>query len=527
MTRPDTSVPGPKIRRALVSVSDKRGVAPFAQALASMGVELVSTGGTAKALREAGLKVLDVAEVTGLAEMLGGRVKTLHPKVHGGILAKRGDASHEAALREHQITPIDLVCVNLYPFCETIAKEGVTRDEAVEQIDIGGPAMVRAAAKNHDSVTIVTDPASYDRVLADMREHDGATSTALRRRLAADAFDHTARYDRAIADYLASQEHAPGATLELRYGENPHQHASARTTGDDESSVAAAELLHGKPLSYNNLNDAAAALELAMALRRADASLASAVIVKHTNPCGVGCAASPAAAFDLALSGDPLAAYGGILACTAPIDSETASRIARDGNFFEVVCAPAFDPGAIERLSGRWKNVRLLALGGLKDPPSGAMQFRSIPGAVLEQERDLRVLTLADLTHAAGPAPDPAMLAMVPLLDQVVRALTSNAVCIGGRGEPDGVVLFGAGAGQMDRVTSCRLASEKAGSRARGAIACSDAFFPFPDGPKLLIAAGVSMIVHPGGSKRDEETFKVCDEAGVTCITTGVRRFRH
>lgn len=527
MTRPETTVTGPKIRRALVSVSDKRGVQAFAEALASMGVELVSTGGTAKALREAGLTVIDVSEVTGLPEMLGGRVKTLHPKVHGGILAKRGDAEHEAALREHAITPIDLVCVNLYPFRETIAKAGVTREEAVEQIDIGGPAMVRAAAKNHDSVAIVTDPAQYDSVLADMRAHEGSTSLSLRQTLAAEAFDHTARYDRAIADYLATEGGSNAGTIELRYGENPHQHASARLTGDAESSVASAELLHGKPLSYNNLNDAAAALELAMALRRADASLASAVIVKHTNPCGVGCATSPAAAFDLALGGDPLAAYGGILACTSTVDSETASRIARDGNFFEVVCAPAFEPAAIERLSNRWKNVRLLALGELKGPTPGAIQFRSIPGAVLEQERDLKVLTLADLTHAAGPEPDPAMLAAVPLLDQVVRALTSNAVCIGGPGDPDGVMLFGAGAGQMDRVTSCRLASEKAGSRAQGAIACSDAFFPFPDGPKLLIASGVSMIVHPGGSKRDEETFRVCDEAGVTCITTGVRRFRH
>ncbi len=537
------------IRTALLSVSDKSGLADFAKALHDMGVTLISTGGTARTLRDAGLPVRDVAEITNFPEMLDGRVKTLHPAVHGGLLARRDSAEHMQTIEEHNITPIDLVVVNLYPFEETIAKPGVTDEDAIENIDIGGPSMLRSAAKNHAAVTVACDPAQYNDILADLRANNGATSYDLRRRLAQAVYARTAAYDKAIADYMASEHTSPTAptdsrdpvrtaalgarmdltcvrTAELRYGENPHQAASVYKNETYRGpSVVTAQQLHGKPLSYNNLLDASAALELVLALRRANPDGANACVVKHTNPCGAAHGATPAAATQAAIAGDPLAAFGGILALDTDVNLGAAELICGPDRFFEVVVAPSFTTDALARLQARWANVRLLAVGDPDATPE-PIEHRSIPGGLLAQERDLKAPDTTTWTHAAGPAPSADTLRAGAMLEAVVRALTSNAVCIGGV-DADATRLYGAGAGQMDRVASCRLAIEKAGDKARGAIALSDAFFPFPDGPQLLINAGVTTIAHPGGSKRDQETFDLCNTHGVTCLTTGVRRFRH
>ncbi|GJM19983.1 MAG: bifunctional purine biosynthesis protein PurH [Phycisphaeraceae bacterium] len=504
--------------------------------LAGLGVELISTGGTSKALRDAGLDVRDVSDVTGFPEMLSGRVKTLHPKVHGGILGVRGDVDHEAAMREHAIEPIDLVCINLYPFEATVAKDGVTEPEAVEQIDIGGPAMVRSAAKNHDGVLVVTEPAQYGQIAKELGEHSGSTTRALRRAFAVAAFARTAAYDAAIAGWLDRDDPTPHRLTiagvrggGLRYGENPHQPGAVYIdTSWRGPSVIAGEQLAGKQLSYNNLADAAAALELAQQLGELGAGGSASVgacVVKHTNPCGAATAHTAGDAVRLAMAGDPIATYGGILALSGLVDADTAAHVAGEGSFFEVVIAPAFDAGAVGTLTERWKNCRLLAVGSAPRAV-GARTFKSIPGGMLAQRADDAVPDAASWTHAAGPAPSAETIEAARALVCVVRALSSNAVCLGGR-DGSGVRLFGAGAGQMDRVASCRLAVEKAGEHARASIAASDAFFPFDDGPRALIEAGATTIVHPGGSKRDGDTFALCDAHGVTCLTTGIRHFRH
>lgn len=527
-----------QIRRALLSVSDKTDLVAFASVLSEMGVELVSTGGTARALADAGLDVRHIEDLTGCPEMMDGRVKTLHPRVHGGLLALRDHPSHVDAMDEHGIPPIDLVCVNLYPFEQTVGKPGVTMAEAIEKIDIGGPAMIRSAAKNAAWVSVVTDPRQYDRVVEDLRENGGAASTELRRWLAAAAFARTSAYDRAISAYL---DHGTGRAFpsiltlnyaladELRYGENPSQAAAVyRDPASNGPTVVNAHQICGKHLSYNNYLDASAALELVKTLRRLDTGAAGACVIKHTNPCGVASSARLADALELAIAGDPLAAYGGILAVNRPIDDEAAGIICHPDRFFEVILAPEYTHSAMKRLADRWKNVRLLAVGERPAARQRKLEYRAIPGGMLVQDRDVRVLNAESWTHAAGPEPDAALLAAAPVIELAVRALASNAVAIGGpTGTPAGVRLFGAGAGLMDRVTACRVAVEKAGGLAEGAVAVSDAFFPFADGPEILIDAGVGLIVHPGGSKRDSATFDLCNERGVTCVTTGVRRFRH
>jgi phosphoribosylaminoimidazolecarboxamide formyltransferase/IMP cyclohydrolase len=538
-------MPDPAIKRALLSVSDKTDLIPFAKALTAMGVEIISTGGTARALEGAGVKVTHVADVTSFPEMLDGRVKTLHPAIHGGLLAVRGNAEHEAALKEHGIEPIDLICINLYPFERTAATPGANQGEVIEQIDIGGPAMIRSASKNFASVTVVTSATQYDRVIGEMKANKGATTLRLRSSLASHAFARTCEYDAAIASYLSRHavEAFPDVLQvrytkkgELRYGENPHQ--SAALYADPASigqSVVSAEQLHGKPLSYNNILDAAAALELVKNLRKLDfvekAALAGVAIVKHTNPCGCAVAKTAADAFDHALAGDPLAAYGGILALSTTLDPEAAERISADDRFFEVIVAPAFHVDALDKLRARWANVRLLQVGDRPGSTARKLDYRSIPGGMLVQDRDNRATDPTKWAHAAGPEPTEAQVAAGAMLMSAVRALSSNAVAIGGptSGTPgaSGFALFGAGAGQMDRLASCRIAAEKAGERASGAVAASDAFFPFPDGPAILVDAGVKTIVHPGGSKRDQETFDLCNERGVTCLTTGQRHFRH
>ena len=538
-----------RIRRALISVSDKSGLVEFARELAAMGVEIISTGGTAAALAKAGISVLPIESVTGFPEMMDGRVKTLHPKVHGGLLGVRNNPEHMAAMAAHSIVPIDLVCVNLYPFEATVAKPGIAEHDAIENIDIGGPSMLRSAAKNFESVTVVTDGAQYPRVIAEMRANDGATTMALRRECAQAVFARTAEYDGAIARWMSTagfaQAEAADAdaaqifprqanirlelTDELRYGENPHQRGAVYTdrsfTGP---SVVGAQLLHGKPLSYNNLLDAAAALELVQDLHAQRPACTACAVIKHTNPCGAAIADSVLAAFEHAWSGDPMAAFGGIVAFSSTVDVATAEAMAAGERFLEVVIAPGYEPKALETLQARWKNARLLATSHASPTIDRALTWRSIPGGMLVQERDVHRIDAAQFTHAAGPVPSAATLADAALMFAVAKHLKSNAVCIGANG-----TLFGAGAGQMDRVASCRNAVEKAKAKlaamAAGtvAVAASDAFFPFADGPALLADAGVRCIVHPGGSKRDQDTFDLCNARGITCLLTGSRHFRH
>ncbi len=520
------------LRRALLSVSDKAGLIDLAKALHARGVVLISTGGTAKAIADAGIPVTGIDEVTGFPEMLDGRVKTLHPMVHGGLLGRRDLKSHTDAMAAHGIEPIDLVCVNLYPFEATVAKPGVTEAEAIEQIDIGGPSMIRSGAKNHAAVAVVTDASQYADLIADLEANDGQTTLALRRRLAVDAFRRTAAYDATIANHLGGNEDLTPAKLtlafdrveELRYGENPHQQAAVyRVPNAPAGTLVTARQLHGKALSYNNMNDASAALELARSMH-ATSGRTAAVVVKHTNPCGAAAADDARTAVNLAIAGDPMAAFGGILALTAPVDRPAAERIAAEGTFFEVVIAPSFDADAAEILMNRWKMVRLLEVGTAT--PDIRAEHKFLPGGLLVQERDLTIPDPATWTHTAGPKPTTDTLRAGAVLETVCRALSSNAVLIGGL-DAGSVRLFGAGAGQMDRVASCLGAVRKAGDLATGAIAVSDAFFPFPDGPKILIDAGVTTIIHPGGSKRDDETVALCNEHNVTCLTTGVRHFRH
>lgn len=536
----------PTRRLALLSVSDKTGLVEFARALVDHGFELVSTGGTQRTLREAGLGVTAIDELTGFPEMMDGRVKTLHPKVHGGILARRDLAEHVRSMQEHDIVPIDLVCVNLYPFEQTIERPGVTEAEAIEQIDIGGPSMVRSAAKNFASVAIVTDPSQYERVERDLGANGGETSLALRRGLAVEAFKRTALYDAAIFRHLGADDSAPDGDggfdssltvrmslrQELRYGENPHQRGAVYATEDasDAIDLVNARQLAGKELSYNNLNDAAGAVAITHDLSLAFENTIGAAVIKHTNPCGVAVADSARHAVELALAGDPLAAYGGILSINAELDEEAAVWLSENASFFEVVIAPGFADRAAALLSERWKNVRLLETGSRATGSARPLRMKSIPGGVLVQDADLAVPEPARWTHAAGPQADEATLRAAGLVWLASKHLTSNAVAIGGEDRDlNGVRLFGGGAGQMDRVASCELAIRKAGSLSRivTPIAASDAFFPFSDGPERLIDAGVRVLVHPGGSKRDSDTFELCDARGVTCLLTGVRHFRH
>ena len=543
-----------RIRRALVSVSDKTGLEAFARALVEGGAEIVSTGGTAAALARAGIPCVPIEELTGFPEMMDGRVKTLHPRVHGGLLAVRDDPAHVAAMEAHGIRPIDLVCVNLYPFESTVAKPGIAEHEAVEQIDIGGPSMVRSAAKNHASVAVVTDPAQYDAVAGELRAHGGCTTLALRRRLANAAFARTAEYDAAIARWMGSNGFAGEAaggdgaargagadelppeftvrlarTESLRYGENPHQRGAVyRDIDAVGAGIVGARMLHGKQLSYNNLLDASAALTLVADLASQLPMGAACAVIKHTNPCGAAVAGTVLESFERAWAGDPLAAFGGIVAFGSEVDAETARAMAEGERFVEVVIAPGYAPEALAVLQGRWKNARLLETGPVAAAVAGMRAMRTIPGGMLVQDRDAVPIDGRAFVHAAGPAPSDALRWDAAVMFTVAKHLTSNAVCIGADG-----ALWGAGAGQMDRVASCRNAVEKArarlASRAPGAVAvaASDAFFPFADGPGLLADAGVGCIVHPGGSKRDQDTLDLCNARGITCLLTGTRHFRH
>ncbi|MFZ5748657.1 MAG: bifunctional phosphoribosylaminoimidazolecarboxamide formyltransferase/IMP cyclohydrolase [Pseudomonadota bacterium] len=523
------------IRRALLSVSDKSGIVDFARMLAGHGVELVSTGGTAGALRDAGLAVRDISDLTGFPEMMDGRVKTLHPMVHGGLLAVRDNADHAAAMAAHGIGAIDLVCVNLYPFAQTVAK-GADRDTIIENIDIGGPSMVRSAAKNHAFVAIVTDPADYAAIGEEMAAA-GALGLATRRRLAAKAYAATASYDAAIASWFAfaDQREAFPQTLPvaltkhgvLRYGENPHQSAALYLPqASGVRGIAQAEQLQGKELSYNNYNDADAALELVSEFRDGPPTV---VIVKHANPCGVATADTLVDAYTAALACDSVSAFGGIIALNRPLDAETAEAIT--DIFTEVVCAPAASDAA-RAIFAKKKNLRLLITGDLPDPARPGLMLKSIAGGMLVQSRDNGVLGAGELKVVTKRAPTERELADCTFAWTVAKHVKSNAIVYAKDGSTAGV-----GAGQMNRLESARIAAWKAKDAAEragwaaprtiGSAVASDAFFPFADGLLAAVEAGATAVIQPGGSIRDEEVIAAADEAGLAMVFTGMRHFRH
>ena len=524
------------VRRALVSLSDKAGLEELAAGLERHSVELVSTGGTAARLRELGHHVRDISDLTGFPEMMDGRVKTLHPKVHGGLLGVRDNAEHQAAMAQHGIAPIDLVVVNLYPFLETLMR-GAGRDEIIENIDIGGPAMVRSAAKNHAFVAILTDPSDYADVIAELDENGGATSLALRKRLAARAFALTAEYDSLVSQWFAfgdqgqrwpeSWTFASRLKMPLRYGENPHQQAALYVpVGPKGAGIAQAQQVQGKELSFNNLNDANAALELVAEFRDGPPTV---VIVKHANPCGVASGDSLAEAWKQALACDSVSAFGGIVAVNRPLDAATAEAITQI--FTEVVVAPEADESA-KAVFARKKNLRLLLTGALPDPARGSQRLTVITGGLLVQDGDNGRIARDDLQVVTKRAPSEQELADCLFAWTVAKHVKSNAIVYA----KDGVTA-GIGAGQMNRRDSARIAAIKAREAAEtngwaeprtvGSAVASDAFFPFADGLLAAAEAGATAIIQPGGSIRDEEVIAAADEAGLAMVFTGMRHFRH
>ena len=524
-----------RITRALLSVSDKTGLIAFATALAGYDVELVSTGGTAKALKDAGLAVTDVSTLTGFPEMMDGRVKTLHPKVHGGLLAIRDNAEHQKAMEQHHIKPIDLLVVNLYPFEATVAK-GAPYDDCVENIDIGGPAMIRAAAKNHADVAVVVEPSDYENVLSEMADHAGMLSYKLRQALAAKAYARTAAYDAAISNWFAEALHndapdyrAIGGELiqSLRYGENPHQSAAFYRTPGGRFGVSTARQVQGKELSYNNINDTDAAYEAVAEFdpRRTPAC----VIVKHANPCGVAEAGSMIEAYRKALACDSTSAFGGIVALNQPLDAETAKVITEI--FTEVIIAPDASDEAIQIVAAK-KNLRLLLAGGLPDPRASGLTAKTVASGLLVQSRDNAVVDDMDLTTVTKRAPTDAELADLRFAFRVAKHVKSNTIIYA-----KDRATVGIGAGQMSRVDSARIAARKAEDAARelklaapltkGSVVASDAFFPFPDGLLVAIEAGATAVIQPGGSVNDPKVIAAADEHNIAMVFTGRRHFRH
>jgi phosphoribosylaminoimidazolecarboxamide formyltransferase / IMP cyclohydrolase len=526
------AAPQHPIRRALISVADKTGIAPFAAALVGRGIALISTGGSAGTLAAAGLPVTEVAAVTGFPEMLDGRVKTLHPAIHAGLLARRDRPDDLAALAERGIAPIDLVVSNLYPFAQTVAS-GAGAAECLENIDIGGVALIRAAAKNHDAVTVVTDPGDYDRVLAEIAAQEGAVGAAMRRMLARKAYALTAAYDAAIAEWMAQEEGvafpetivvAGRLAQPLRYGENPHQAAAFYRTAVRRPGVATARQLQGKELSYNNYGDADAAFELV-----AEFAEPAVAIVKHANPCGVAIGESLREAWDKALACDPVSAYGGVVALNRPLDTAIAEAIGR--LFIEVVIAPNVTEEAAALLARRTA-LRLLVTGGVPDPSAPGKSFRSVAGGILVQERDRLGIGRDALRVVTRRAPSEAEIADLLFADKVVKHVKSNAIVFARSGATVGI-----GAGQMNRVDPVKIAAARAAEAGRvaglaqspaiGAVLASDAFFPFADGVEAAIDAGVTAIVQPGGSIRDADAIAAADAAGIAMVFTGMRHFRH
>ncbi len=527
-----------KIGRALISVSDKTGLVDLARALEARGVEFLSTGGTGAALSAAGLAVVDVAQVTGFTEMMDGRVKTLHPRVHGGLLAIRSDPAHQAAMIANDITPIDLLVVNLYPFEETLRGEASFEDR-IENIDIGGPAMIRGAAKNHDDVAVIVDVGDYGALIEEMERNGGATSLAFRRKMAQKAFARTAVYDAAISNWLAGEigETAPkwrafGGVLHrgfgaLRYGENPHQAAALYLTAEARLGVASAQQIQGKELSYNNINDAEAAFELVAEFDPVKS--AAVAIIKHANPCGVAVGATLEEAYERALACDPVSAYGGVVALNRRLDAEAARRIVEI--FTEVIIAPEADDEARAIVASKL-NLRLLVAGALPDPREPSLTMRSVAGALLVQDRDNGELDEDALKVVTKRPPSPREMADMLMAWRIAKHVKSNAIVYVKDGATAGI-----GAGQMSRVDSARVAARKAVEaataagwaepRTRGAAVASDAFFPFADGLLSAIEAGATAVIQPGGSLRDASVVAAADEAGIAMVFTGMRHFRH
>jgi phosphoribosylaminoimidazolecarboxamide formyltransferase/IMP cyclohydrolase len=517
------------VRRALISVSDKSGLREFAGALASRNIEMISTGGTARLLAELGVAVREVSSYTGFPEIMSGRVKTLHPKIHGGLLGRRG--TDDAAMALHQIEPIDLLVVNLYPFAQTIARPDCHYSEAIENIDVGGPAMLRAAAKNHEFVAVVVDPADYPTILAQLSEHGGATTLALRSRLAAKAFAHTAHYDTMVASYLSARHPDPvqpfPATLplvfqkvhDLRYGENPHQQAAFyRDPAVRGASVATARVLQGKELSFNNIADADTAIECA---RQFDEP--ACVIVKHANPCGVALAQPLLQAYEGAYRTDPTSAYGGIIAFNRELDAPTAQAIL-DRQFAELIIAPSVSQGARSILAARGA-IRVLEAGDLRNAPTAELEYRSVTGGLLAQTRDSAALNAGELRTVTRRTPTPEEMADLMFAWRVCQFVKSNAIVYARQ-----QATVGIGAGQMSRVYSSRLAAMKAADEKlaiEGAVMASDAFFPFRDGVDVAASHGIRAVIQPGGSKRDDEVIAAADERGIAMVFTGIRHFRH
>lgn len=515
------------VKRALISVSDKSGIIEFATALQKHGIEILSTGGTYNALKQSGLEVTEVSEYTGFPEMMDGRVKTLHPKIHGGLLGRRGQ--DDAVMAEHQIQPIDMVVVNLYPFEATVAKEDCSLEDAVENIDIGGPTMLRSAAKNHKDVAVVTDPADYARILAELAANNGQLAHATRFDLAIKTFEQTARYDGAIANYFGkmfdetdsfprtfNQQLVKKQTM--RYGENPHQNAAFYVERNaTEASVSTAEQIQGKELSFNNIADTDAALELVKTFEQT-----ACVIVKHANPCGVAVADSLLEAYDLAYKTDPTSAFGGIIAFNRELDGKTAQAII-DRQFVEVIIAPSVSKEAAEIVSAK-QNVRLLACGDLSEQQP-AYDFKRVTGGLLVQDRDLGMVTEADLKVVSKIAPTPEQMKDLIFAWKVAKYVKSNAIVYAKNG-----MTIGVGAGQMSRVYSAKIAGIKAedeGLEVEGSVMASDAFFPFRDGIDAAAKAGIKAVIHPGGSMRDEEVIAAADEHGIAMVFTGMRHFKH
>lgn len=523
------------VRRALLSVSDKTGLIELGQALAARGIELLSTGGSAKTLRDAGLDVRDVADLTGFPEMMDGRVKTLHPKVHGGLLALRDDGMHVASMAEHGIVPIDLLVVNLYPFEAALAR-GADYDEMIENIDIGGPAMIRAAAKNHAFVTTIVDVQDYDALLAELDANDGLTSIEFRKRQAQIAYARTGAYDAAVSTWMAAAigETTPrrrvfAGTLAqpLRYGENPHQNAAFYTDGSNRPGVATAEQLQGKELSYNNINDTDAAFELVSEFLPANGPACA--IIKHANPCGVATGATIKEAYQKAFDCDRTSAFGGIVALNGALDGETAEAIAEI--FTEVVIAPAIHQDARD-IFAKKKNLRLILAPGLANPAQAGVAWKQVSGGLLVQDRDNGARALDDLKVVTKLAPTEAQMLDLLFAWKVAKHVKSNAIVY----VRDGATV-GVGAGQMSRVDSAMIAAKKAERMAealglsapltQGSAVASDAFFPFPDGLMEAAAAGATCVIQPGGSMRDDEVIAAADEAGLAMVFTGMRHFRH
>ena len=522
-----------KVGRALLSVYDKAGMAEFARGLSEARVELVSTGGTHKLIKDNGLPVREISDLTGFPEMMDGRVKTLHPKVHGGLLAVRDKAEHAASMAEHEIGAIDLVAVNLYPFEKTVAS-GASYDDIIENIDIGGPAMVRSAAKNHAYVTVVVDPADYPAVLEAIRA--GGVPFKLRQRLAAKAYARTAAYDSAISSWFAREIDFPevsyrsfaGSLREaMRYGENPHQWAGFYSNGEDRRGVATARQVQGKTLSYNNINDTDAAFELVSEFDPAE--VAAVAIIKHANPCGVAVGGNVISAYRDALQTDPVSAFGGIVATNQEIDAAAATEIVKV--FTEVIVAPSASPEAQEIIAAR-KNLRLLLTGGMADPKAEGLLVKSVAGGLLVQSRDNRNVDDCDLKIVTKRAPTDREMADLRLAAKVAKHVKSNAIVY----VKDGATM-GIGAGQMSRVDSALTAHRKSidaakaagieGALTQGSVAASDAFFPFADGLEALVAAGATAVIQPGGSMRDDEVIAAADAAGIAMVMTGMRHFRH